>query len=172
MRKYLLSGFLIVVISACAQAEAKHDLEVKPTATNELAASSTISSADKTGGAVIIYQRSGGLAGIAEEWRIYPSGLVVSGDGQENKVDPGEISALLSEIEALGFFEMRDSDRLSSSCRDCFVHQIIVSSGESINSIRVEGGVSDSEDQRLEIVKKINEFVSGLSNERDGDGEG
>lgn len=164
MRRYLISALLMTVISACGQAEARPESESEPTATVQVPAKPTVLGTDKTGGAAIIYQRSGGIAGIAEMWTIYSDGRIVSGDGQESSVTPEEVSALLTEIEALGFFDLRESGGLLSTCRDCFIHQITVSSSERFNSIRVEAGGSEPEDQRLEIVEKIYEFVSGLSN--------
>lgn len=165
MRRYLISAALIALMSACAQAEARPEPVSEPTATVQVPAKPTDSGAGKSGGAAIIYGRSGGIAGISEMWMIFPDGRVVSADGKVFAVPAVEVSALLAEIEDLGFFEISNPSGLPGTCADCFVHQITVNNGERLNSITVQGRISDPEDPRLKILEIISELLSSLPEE-------
>ena len=160
MRRYLISALLMTVITACGQAEARPESKSEPTATVQVPDKPTDSGASKSGGAVIIYERSGGFAGISEMWTIFPDGRVVSADGEEFTVPADEVAALLAAIEALGFFDMNNPSGLPSTCADCFVHQITVNSGERMNSITIQGRISDPEDPRAKILEEINNFLA------------
>lgn len=152
----------VALTAACGQQAAEPTHEADPRSTDQTPTPPTATPGDKAAGAAIIYQRSGGIAGLVEEWRIYPDGRVVSAEGKEHEVPPQEVSALLVEIEALGFFEMRDPGGLSATCADCFSHEITVSSGGKLNRITVAGGNYDPQDPRWQIVQKISDFVSAL----------
>jgi len=160
MRRYLISALLMTVITACGQAEARPESKSEPTATVQVPDKPTDSGASKSGGAVIIYERSGGFAGISEMWSIYADGRVVSGDGEEFTVPADEVAALQAEIEASGIFEMIGTSGLPSACADCFVHQITVSDGEKPNSITIQGGISNPEDPRAKILEEINNLLA------------
>lgn len=92
--------------------------------------------AGKTGGAVIVYERSGGLAGVSDRWAVYPDGRVVSSEGQERWVTEQEVTELLDEIEALGFFEMQGSYGPLDACCDRFTYRITVVRGDEAKTVR------------------------------------
>jgi hypothetical protein len=117
----------------------------------------------KIGGAVIIYARSGGFAGISEAWTFYPDGRVISVDGSEYNVEVVQITELVTEITTMGFFEMRDSGKLFSDCRDCISHQLTISNGELIHSVSAVDGASSTPDQFWKIVEKINGILNALT---------
>lgn len=165
MRGVFVTAIVATLIAACTQAAAQLVPDVEPTLVNEITEPAMAEGHEKLGGAVILYQRSGGFAGISEQWTIYPDGRIVSGDGQERKVSAEEVSALLIEIGALGFFDLRDSGGLPNTCADCFSHQITASSDGGLNQITVAGAGYDPQDPRWQVVQKISDFISGLSSE-------
>lgn len=81
---------------------------------------------DSLDGAVIIYQRSGGIAGMSERWVVYPDGRVLQPDGQIRHVPPEQVSTLLRKIESLGFFDMNDEYLPQNPCCDRFTHTLTV----------------------------------------------
>ncbi len=87
------------------------------------------------GDAVIVYRRSGGFAGISEQWRIYPDGKIVNGDGRGFRVPEERVKELLLTIEALGFFEMPDSLGPLDACCDRFIHEITVRRGDEVKKV-------------------------------------
>ena len=61
------------------------------------------------GDAVIIYERSGGIAGIMQTYEIYADGRTVIRDGDteiETRVSPNDVQTALTRIEELGFFDL------------------------------------------------------------------
>ena len=162
MMRLATLALLVVLAAACGQQGAKPTREAEPGSTDQTPRPPTATPGDRAAGAAIIYQRSGGIAGLVEEWRIYFDGRVVSAQGIEHQVPAEEVSALLAEIEALGFFEMRDSGGLSSICADCFSHEITVSNGGKLNRLTVAGGNYDPQDPRWQIVQVIGDFLSAL----------
>ena len=159
MRGILLSALVIVLTSACGQAKLEPGLGPKPVAIMNLPTTPTISSARKLGGAVVIYKRSGGLAGISEQWTIFPDGRIVSLDDREFTASAAMVSTLVAKIKALGFFELESASSLPSSCADCFNHQITVDTGGKPTSITVEGSVADPQDPKMMVLEAINKFL-------------
>jgi hypothetical protein len=161
MRKISLVFIIIVLLQSCVPVESYR--ESPPSPTIEVVGTPVNPAEMKMGEAVIIYARSGGFAGISEEWRFYEDGRVISIDGSEYNLDASQITELLTEIKMLGFFEMRDSGKLFSDCRDCFNHQLTVRSGEDFNSVSVVDGTSDTPDQFWKTVEKINGIIQTLT---------
>ena len=52
---------------------------------------------------VIIFQRSGGFAGVSEQWSIYATGKISKQNGEELSVEPAKVTALLAAIQTAGF---------------------------------------------------------------------
>jgi hypothetical protein len=121
---------------------------------------------DKLGGAAIVYERSGALAGISERWTIYTDGRIVSDQGQEYSVPPERVSSLLSEIESLGFFEMSDTSGRFSPCRDCFTYRITVSNHGRVRAVMAVDAATDTPAEFWQILERITDLVASLEQDR------
>ena len=83
-------------------------------------------------GAVLFYQRSGGIAGDLLTVRVYPDGAVerVAGPPEPDTpvemtpVDPATVETLLADLEAAGFFELERSYLPADTCCDRFLYLI------------------------------------------------
>lgn len=91
-------------------------------------------------GAVILFQQSGGFAGITEEWAIYADGRIVAGDGRVLQVEPAQVQQLLEEAEAIGFFQMKADYVPLDTCCDRFLYTLTVRSGECVHTVRALEG--------------------------------
>jgi hypothetical protein len=118
--------------------------------------------ADELGGAVIVFHRSGGIAGVDEKWEIHPDGRVFSAKGEQGAIEADQVTTLLEAIEALGFFEMKDSYGLPSQCKDCFTYTVTVSSGDKVKSITTIDNASDAPPELGQVLEKINTLLTGL----------
>src|SRR3990170_256215 len=96
MQKQPISILLMVLLVACGQVREEATLETELPSPAELPATRIFPGSDKTGTAAIVYERNGGLAGISEEWTIYPDGRILSDQGEEYLVSPERVSSLLS----------------------------------------------------------------------------
>jgi hypothetical protein len=152
---------LALLLSACCQVVGQNNptaqapVEPLPT-TTEKAATPATNDMDE---AAITFHLSGGLAGVDETWTIYPNGRVVYPEGEEQNLDAAQVATLLDDIEALGFFEMKDSYGQFSQCNDCFTYTLSVSSGGKVKSVSTKEGASDTPPELLQILAKINSLV-------------
>ncbi|MGQ9555427.1 MAG: hypothetical protein ACUVWR_15100 [Anaerolineae bacterium] len=149
LRGLLIAGFtlsLLLAAAACA-----------PQAANSTA-TKAVESSQSSGAAVIVYKRSGGLAGVKDDWTIYSDGRIVDGKGSEKRVSPEEVSEVLRQAEKVGFFTFQASGPRPNLCNDCFSYSLSITSGEKSNSLSlVDGqkGVPDEIWQLLQVVQDL-----------------
>jgi hypothetical protein len=101
-------------------------MEPTPTETTESGAASDAKSRAVLGDAVIVYERSGGIAGETNTWKIYADGRVVDGEGNEWQVAPAQVEELLADLETMGFFELDESYMPLDTCCDRFTYTLVV----------------------------------------------
>src|SRR3972149_4110280 len=97
-------------------------------------------------GAVILIHRSGGFAGVNEQWSFYADGKIVKDSGDQSKadetisVDAVLITSLLEALKTACFFDMKASSGIGgmSNCKDCFTYKLAATSDGKINSITLE----------------------------------
>jgi len=82
-------------------------------------------------GAVIIFEQSGGIAGIQETWRIYGDGRVVKEDrhGQTAPAERIPAEAVRDAIERIvggGFLDLADEYLPADRCCDRFTYRLTV----------------------------------------------
>ena len=112
------------------------------------------------GGAVIVYQRSGGIAGTTEQWSIYPDGQITFDNGREWQVAADEVQQLLSDIVALGFFEMSDRYVPLNTCCDRFRHEITVRYGSEVKRVSTIDAASNAPAELWHVIERISRLVS------------
>ncbi|MCR4407571.1 MAG: hypothetical protein NUW24_11730 [Anaerolineae bacterium] len=111
-------------------------------------------------GAVIIYRRSGGFAGVHEQWTIYPDGRIMAADGCEWRVSPEQVEQLLAEIESLGFFEMSSRYVPLNTCCDRFTYEITVRHGDTVNTVTTIDAAPDAPSELWHIIDEISHLAS------------
>ena len=75
---------------------------------------------------IIIYGRSGGIAGRIEEWTIYPDGQIESRNGDTTQTDPEEVSAIVTTAVADGFNDLDDEYMPRNDCCDLITYTITI----------------------------------------------
>ena len=95
-------------------------------------------------GAVITYERNGGLNCIDELYAIYPDGRIVADDGTQQikkQVTPAEVDHLLTDIDNLGWFTDDMYTTYHHPCGACFVYFTTVAyKGQTKTVQAVDGG--------------------------------
>jgi len=111
---------------------------------------------------VIVFQRSGGFAGVTEEWSIYADGKIAKKDGKELTVASAQVTALLAAIDTAGFYEMKAGPGAGgpTSCKDCFTYQLTVTSNKKSNTITVQEGAKDIPEAFWNILKQITDLTA------------
>ncbi|HTP00909.1 MAG TPA: hypothetical protein VMJ64_05995 [Anaerolineales bacterium] len=95
-------------------------------------------------GAVITYERNGGLRCVDELYAIYPDGRIVADNGQQKltkQVAPADVDHLLSDINKLGWFTDDMYTTNHRPCGACFSYATTVSyNGQTKTVEAVDGG--------------------------------
>ncbi|MFQ5812710.1 MAG: hypothetical protein ACE5I2_05910 [Anaerolineae bacterium] len=174
-----LTGLLLATCGPATQPETTRSETVRPKATQPEATVSppletpVISPPEAEGqapdklaeameGAVIVYQRSGGIAGTFEQWIIYPDGRITTDDGREWQVAPEQVRQLLGDIEALGFFEMSDRYMPLNVCCDRFTYEITVRRGSEVKRVTTVDAAPNTPAKLWRIIEEISGLVSDL----------
>jgi len=113
----------------------------------------------------IVFQRSGGLAGLTEQWSIYATGKISKQGGEDITVDPAQVTALLEVIQTSGLLDMKASSGIGglSNCKDCFTYKLTVSGDGKPTTITFQEGAKDIPEAFLNIIKQINDLIAGAA---------
>lgn len=117
---------------------------------------------------VIIIQRSGGFAGVNEQWSYYLDGRIVKEYIDQTKpietfsVEAAQVITQLEALKTAGFFDMRASSSkgMLNKCKDCFTYSLTATSDGKTNAITFQEVPGDTKD----AVQKIVEQLIGLTN--------
>lgn len=118
--------------------------------------------ASKKAEAVIELERSGGLAGKTQQWRIYQDGRIVATPGRESVIAEGQVATLLAAVTSLEVFNLEDVYGRGTQCRDCFTIQLTVRSGGRVKTIVAVPEATDTPAQLNKILDQINNVLSSF----------
>jgi hypothetical protein len=107
-------------------------------------------------GAMLVYERSGGVDCVDEVWQIYPDGRIVGDNGRAQasaSKTAAEASTMLADIEALGFFKLPSTKH--TACRECFTYHITAKSGDQVKTVAAVDGGTDTPTDFWQIYAKI-----------------
>lgn len=114
---------------------------------------------------VVVYSRTGGIAGISEEWRLFEDGRVVDAEGVEYSISAADMADLIDKIEALGFYEWEAGPRRLGSCADCFSYTINANHDGQSNQLNFVDGQADVPEGIWIILESLQALL-GLIAER------
>lgn len=109
-------------------------------------------------GAVVIFRRSGGFAGVNEEWVIYADGRVKSSQGEEWQADPAAVGDLLAQIDGYDFFSLRSQYIPANPCCDLFSYELIVNDRGRVHLVATVDGADAPEGLQL-ALQAVQEFI-------------
>jgi hypothetical protein len=113
----------------------------------------------ETGEPVIVFNQTGGFAGVDLTWKIYANGLIVTPDSEELFVDPAVVDELLEIIEQTGFFEFVQP-KPSNICCDFFTFTLAVTNGDLNNVITYNGGDTNIPAGIAEAVSAVQQLIA------------
>ena len=106
------------------------------------------------GDVAVIYHRSGGIAGVDEQWIIYTDGGIESPDGRR-QVGPQQVQELLDTIKAAGFFDLDDSYLPMNTCCDRFIYDITVQLDGQVKTVNTIDASPTQPDQLTTALDAI-----------------
>jgi hypothetical protein len=98
-------------------------------------------------GAVIVFEKSGGSRCVDLLFGVYPDGRVVGDDGTrqaETQVEPEDVTALVANLEGLGWFTDDMYTTWHYPCAECFTYSITVTSGDQTKTVGAVDGGTDA----------------------------
>jgi hypothetical protein len=110
-------------------------------------------------GAVLIYKRSGGFAGLEEGYTIYGDGRISSNTGQELQVEAQAVERLLDEVKESGFFEMAGDYMPEDSCCDRFAYELSVFDGQDYFTVSTVDAAPGVPDELWLVLDKVQQFI-------------
>jgi hypothetical protein len=114
------------------------------------------------GEAAIVYRRSGGFAGVSEQWIIYADGRITAGNGRQWQVKPERVEQILDDIQALGFFEMKGRYMPLNTCCDRFTYEITVRRGGVVHTVVTMDAAPDAPVALWQILEKVSSLLVDL----------
>ena len=108
---------------------------------------------------VIEYQRSGGYAGVDENFSIFLHGQIVLNGNPNGQAEVQEIDELLQQIETLGFYDLAPKYVPKDTCCDRFFYQLKVTNGIKDNTVSAVDGAPSAPAQLWEMLKLVKHFV-------------
>jgi hypothetical protein len=111
--------------------------------------------------AVIIYQRSGGLAGVNDpQWYITASGNIVDNKGSQKSVEAAQVTSLLEEFKAAGFFDIQDTvSGKVIDCKDCFAYVITITLDGQTKTVTTHDGAAGVPEAFWKAIDKLNIMI-------------
>ena len=168
MFKLIAFSLLIIVLAGCATlpAEAPAPTDTPAPSATPAATATTPPKSELPGEAVIVYKRSGGIAGLDEIWTIYPDGNVAHaehylGEGPERlyQADVAEVAALVDTLETLGFFALTGNYLPLDTCCDRITYDIEARSGDLINHVVTLDAAPNTPPELWQAIDALNAFV-------------
>lgn len=148
----LLTTLFLLLLSGCS-VETAHAPE--DGVAEEATAVPTATLASNT---AVIFKRSGGFAGLEEEWTIFTDGRVETNSPIQPQLTAEQVSQLLTSLEAMGFFELSGSYLPDDTCCDRFVYEITaVQSGtfHTVTTLQDTPDMPESLQQALRLLETV-----------------
>ncbi len=88
---------------------------------------------------IIIFARSGGYAGLNEEWTIYSDGRVINQTGAVWQTTPQAVTQLQTDIINSGFLELEENYLPKDPCCDRFTYTLtLIVAGETYQTTTID----------------------------------
>ncbi|MCP4418744.1 MAG: hypothetical protein GY805_19170 [Chloroflexi bacterium] len=126
----ILLYFLFLFLLAGCSVETAHAPEVELVETATPAPTATF--APNT---AVIYKRSGGIAGLNEEWIIFTDGRIQTNTATKPQLSTEQVSQLLNSLETAGFFALDAAYLPEDSCCDRFLYEITAVNNTAYHSV-------------------------------------
>lgn len=108
--------------------------------------------------AVIVFHRSGGIAGVDEKWIIHIEGQIDGPDGKQRQVEPSEAQSLFGLIQTSGFFDFNDSYIPLDTCCDRINYSVTVHFEGRNKTVKTIDESPTQPDQLMKIITLISEL--------------
>jgi hypothetical protein len=157
--KLILSFILFVLLVGCASAQSQNSQGTPSGNPNQPTGSKSQSSSTDP---VIVYHRSGGIAGLNQTWTIYADGRVITPKNEVISLDAAKVSALLASLQSAGVLDSKGSSGPMNVCPDCMTYEItLTQGGKTVRLVTTDGAQNVPESTSL-AFQKVGELIAAL----------
>ncbi len=155
-----LWGILIVLALTGCTVETAHapETQIEPTST----AVPTPTNAPNT---AVVFKRSGGLAGLNEQWTVFTNGRIETNTTIEPQLSDEQVSQLLSSLESAGFFELDTTYLPEDTCCDRYLYEITAVQDTTFHSVTTLENTPDMPEALQQSLRLIQNLLLANSNE-------
>jgi hypothetical protein len=113
--------------------------------------------------AVIVFQKTGGFAGVNETSVIYVDGLIENDKSESYQATPDVVEGLVTTAEGIGFFDLKNNYVPEGYCCDFFNYSLTIRDCEKVHTVMTADAVPDSPIELQELVTTIQSLVDNTS---------
>ena len=85
---------------------------------------------------VIVYGKSGGFAGLVQEWNIYADGRIENSKGElVGQAEPEEVTAVLQTADEVEFYKLDGEYFDGDECCDLISYTLTITDGEQTKTV-------------------------------------
>ena len=152
----LTLGFLMIsLLAACSGGRGAIEA-ARPTAPEQVPSETSLEVKPAGGNSArVVFKRSGGFAGLDEEWRLYADGRLTLNGEPKGNLTAEQTRQLVSQIEDMGFFELESSYLPLNTCCDRFSYALTVIMDDKSYTVRTMDGAEDTPAEFWEILKLV-----------------
>ncbi len=115
-------------------------------------------------GLLLVYERSGGIAGVQQVYEIYADGRIVAKDDRQGanttmQVDAESVKELVMAIERAGFFELKGSYLPLNKCCDRMTHRITIYRNGEAKTVTTMDGVENPPETLVQVQAALAAFL-------------
>jgi hypothetical protein len=108
---------------------------------------------------VIVYGRSGGFAGLQQEWTIHADGRIDLPDGSRKQVDAARVQSLFDTIQTANLQTLNESYLPENDCCDLFTYTLTVQTGSNTQTITTMDGASNMPEELTAVFQTIDQLI-------------
>ncbi len=105
-------------------------------------------------GALILFRRSGGIAGQTQMWTLYSDGRVVDASGAAERIDPTFINTAMQSIRSAGFFDMQPQYGIGPA-PDAYTYTLTVRDGDQVKTVTTFDGAAEAPAQLTDLLQTV-----------------
>lgn len=147
----MLGIMLLLLASGCAETAHAPEVELAETPT----AAPTATFASNT---AVIFKRTGGIAGLNEEWTIFTDGRIETNTSIAPELSAEQVNQLLNSLDTVGFFTLDNTYLPEDTCCDRFFYEIMAVQETSFHTVTTLENTPDMPEplqQSLRLVQNI-----------------
>jgi hypothetical protein len=156
----ILVGIVFLFLLAGCTVQTAHAPEAQAEATATPAPTATYEP-----NTAVIFKRSGGIAGVDEQWVLFLDGRIQTSNSIQPQLSAEEVNQLLDSLETVGFFELNNSYLPEDSCCDRFLYEITALQNSTFHSVTTLENTPDMPEPLQQSLRLVQNALFENNNE-------